>query len=374
MINENTCPSPEYLEFSYQGLTLWLHSGDLTVNKAAAQSEIYGRNTPITTDTSNKAETFSFTGILSGQDVLLQENALRLAASMPMPHLIVHPSFGLISANIHSVKFSTDYKGSLGITTVTIDGSDWGNDISCGFDLLNIALDGLIAAIAVSFFQRYVFDGVPAWRKTQLQQFSNNIESVVNSGVSDYQGYYVKDGNWSYIAQSTFDNTIKVIQELPVDEGRVNGLKSIISKLQVPIYESPLVNLQDAIVQCTRLTAIIKLISIVKDKKYLTANHAFQDKTFILDALRAEIRAGSNSGSQELIKAAYELEKAYIADYNTKNRNLAPIITRNFPEINNSISIAHQLYGNGARFKEIEELNPHLTPLFMQGVIYAAAR
>jgi prophage DNA circulation protein len=372
---DNTCPSPDYLEFSYQGFPLWLHNSQLTVNKGAAQSDIYGRNSPVTTDTGNKAESFSFTCMLYGEGIQLQENALRLAAQAPMPHALIHPSFGLMLANVHSVEFNTDYKSSLGVTTVTITGNEWGEDITCGFNALGIALNSLFLAIALSFNSRYSFNAVPSWRYPQIQSVATNIENLINKNLSYVSGSISTDGdNWAYRPNDAYNNTINRINELTPSEELSVGLKKLIHDLKIPVAISPASNCQDAIIQCTRLAAIAKLIDSLKDKVYLTSNEAYKDRELIIGALRSEINAASNVGSHELIKAMYELEKTYLADYLMRTKSLAPIVTHYVNVYSNSISLAHEFYGDGSRFKEIESLNPHLTPLFMIGNVYAAAR
>lgn len=368
---------PNYLEATFNGLPCYIQSDTLSVNPGSAKAEFIYVNKPASADTSKNADEYSFEAYLTGEDIIGQANAWRAVASGPQPFTIVHPVFGVLIAGGTTIKFENDYVSESDVIKVSFDGFEWGEMPSSGFGLGAIfsAVESLIDFAATSFADRYSFQGVPVWQLPRIEAAYNGALQSILTGLSatgeplavPRQGLWQDDSNaWSGLSGN-------LLEVSSLSASTAKAMKHLVADLGVSVHPGPTQSAIDAIYHSTRLLAIIALGNATMAQTYLSPGQVIDARDAVAMPLLAEFRAATIRGDTGMMKAIDDYRRAFINEMTAVLSTKPPLVIYKFPQTTSSIKVAHEVYGDATRFKEIEALNPQMSPLLMRGDVYALA-
>lgn len=372
------CPlGPGYLDASFQGLSFYIESATLTVHPGSATSEFPFRPLPASIDTSRKAEDYSFEGWITGADLRAQIAAFRLAASGPQPFIYGHPTFGPLVCGGKSLKFHEDYIKENQVCKISFEGFEWGVLPSGGSSgNFFLAVSGLIAIAASSFLSRYTVQDIPAFQRPTVEQAYNRVvgnvqrfvaaagePSSVVSTVNDWQ-----EATTAWPAIST-----PLIEFSNVSSSGFRAMNGLVKSLGITVPPGSTQTALDALYQSPRLLAITALGNAMLAGDYVTPGEVCDARDAVLRPLFAELRAASVRGDVDMMRAIDNYQREFTSLVMLELVTKAAVVTHEFPAVTNSIAIAHELYGDGSRFREIEHLNPQYLPSNIKGRVFALA-
>lgn len=372
---------PGYLPAAFQGLTFYVESAQLTVNPGSATAEFPYRAAPASIDTAKKADEYSLSGWITGPDIKAKVLAFRAAALLPQPYVLIHPTMGPLIAGGKTIKFDEDYIKESGVCKFSFEGFEWGSLPDSGFNfgggLFFAAVSGLISIAASAFMSRYrPLSVVPYAREPVRLAYDRIIANVhqatasaglPTSIVPTVTSWRDAAAAWPAISEPLIDFDV-------VTSAGYKAMKQLVKNLGVSIPIGPAQEPLDALHQSPRLLALIAMGNAALAQDYLTPGEVWDAQQSVIVPLEAERRAASMRGDYDMVKAIEEYRRSFTTMMTQELSSKAPIVTHLFPQVTNSIFVAHELYGDASRYGEIERLNPHLLPSKMIGNLYALAR
>lgn len=372
---------PGYLPAAFQGLTFYVESGKLTINPGSATAEFPYRAQPASIDTAKKADDYSLEGWITGPDLKAKILAFRAAALLPQPYVLIHPTFGPLIAGAKTIKFEEEYIKEYGLCKFSFEGFEWGSLPDSGLDfgggLFFAAVSGLISIAASAFASRYKPLNVPSYAREPVRLSYDRIvtnvhQSTASAGLPTsimptYTDWRDAQTAWPAISQPLIDFDV-------ITSAGYKAMKDLVKKLGVSIPKGPAQEPLDALHQSPRLLALIALGNAALAQNYLTPGEVWDAMQSVIVPLEAERRAASVRGDYDMVKAIETYRRSFSTMMTKELSTKPPIVTQLFPNVTNSMFVAHELYGDASRYTEIERLNPNLLPSQMTGNLYALAR
>jgi hypothetical protein len=369
------CPRPQYLEASYQGLPYWVQGDTLTINKGSARAEFPFRDTPASIDTGNKAYDYNQRGIITG-DIIALAAAFREVSKLPQPHIIASPIYGLMRVGITKVEITSENVSRGGEASISIEAFEWGSLPDNGIDDFFPALANVVSLLPVLFSSRYSPLKVPIWRQNSINEVVKVLNFQINNTLA-FQGSPPIQNNatpWYLSSNAVYNTLIKPILSIDIVNSKSPvACEELIKFTGVSVSSSPAQSTLDACYQTARLAVLTKYAQVIIAQDFLTGSHVLKARDAFLRALEPEMNAIYKRGDIATYKILNAFKRAFLNKILSILKTKKPVITQEFFAVTNSIKIAHEVYGDATRFKEIEMLNNHLRPTQMIGIVQVFA-
>jgi hypothetical protein len=372
------CNLQALLPASFNGLTFYIDSAELSVKPGSARAEFIGVDKPASIDTSKNADAYSFEGWLIGEDVAGQAQAWRAAAAGQQPYTIMHPIFGSLTAGADSIKFESGFIENVQAVKVSFDGWEWGelpgSGAGGGGDLFG-AIGDLLSLAATTFSDLYSLFDIAVWLLGSVETSYDTALSSVTSAAAEMgvpasipptSAWRDPVKAWSYLASPL----VTPPQLTPI---AVTALTRLVNELGVSIPATPAQRPIDAIYHCTRLVAIVALGNAVMAQSYLTPGQVCIARDSVVGPLLAEFAIATQRGDVAMMDAIAAYKASFVYQMTQILAGKAPVVSYLFPNYTNSLKVAHDVYGDASRFAEIEALNISQSPFALRGTIYALA-
>lgn len=387
------CPFPTYLQASFKGVPFECLTGEAEVGRRGAEGEFpFGEQTAYA-DLGRKIRTYKITGRTTGSDHVILAQALLAACESVGPGTLVHPTRGILQVACKKATFKDDIHDAAGVTEIELEFVE-ANDFTAGLSGLGAALldfVGLSNGVIDAFVTAYDFVSAPFYDKPSIGNVVSGTLNLLDETLKSSFGTQPNKQAWIISDQlQVAARSVDVAKSPQLVIGGIQaGLNAIDlygtsstvrfdaflslarKSTQYGNTNTSFQRAQEAVTSAMRILSTAYLARTAVERPVSTLQEALEiyDKVIRVieeeeqaarikceDQLFLKLRAFKAQTHRVLLDAAYRKP---------------PIIAYDFHGVVPSLVAAHEIYGNGKRFLEIEARNAHMWPWAMGNIIHA---
>lgn len=389
------CYKPNYLPASYKGVPFEALEVNSEHGRRGAQGEFpFGEETGYA-DMGRKIRTYSISGRFATNDHIALSDALIAVVEAPGPGILVHPTRGPIMVACQKLRIKDDPDAQIGVTTFDMDMVE-ANVLSLGIglaitNLLGLDLTPLVDAVSEFFTSNYRTANLPFYdMPTVLASSTAAINSI-------YTGYQQAAANSTdikvYRGLASFKNLSTDVSQLldtPTMLTAMTNGYALVDKYADDSIKPQLVrdmintNSQSWVVGAEGYVPINAVQTTMRTlgggylaRSFLEVtpkdmNEAFKQYDLVVKVFEQEleiIRDACQSKMYVKLSRFYEDLRAQLLN---RAYNSPALVQYQFPGTVHSIVAAYEIFGDAARFPEIEQRNPNGFPWQVGPAVIAA--
>jgi len=374
------CYQDNYLPCSYKGIAFEALEVTSQHGRRGAEGEFPFGETTAYADLGRKIRTYSVHGRFMQNDHILLSAALIAAVEIPGPGILVHPTRGILMVACQQLRVTDNPTEGAGVTEFDMDfveANDWANGLSLVGSILGLVLSPVIEAMSASFYENYKPDQVAFYDRSAVIDTSRDAVLSVSEAFANV----TRDDNniKVYRSQAGFENLVNdpvqlanpktmfsalsdgmaVVDKYGTSEEKVEQFRMVINQAtQSYRVGSTGIGSVEAVLTATRVLGAAYLARAALEQAPKDMGTAFAQYDMVMTVFREEqaitLAACDNKLYLKLSTFISEVQTALL----DRAYNLPAIIEYQFPSSVSSLVAAHEIFGNGSRFLEIEQRNP----------------
>lgn len=357
------CINPEYLPASFKGVPFEAVTSEDEFGRRGNEYEYPLADKTSFKDLGRKIRRYNVEGrIVSGNHAAITAAIVAVAESEG-PGLLMHPVYGPVQVSCLSLKTGFEYKDKKRYTKLTfefVEASDSLAPFSFGG-----AISGLLSVVmlAVTASARNVtWANSPSVSQASLA-VSSALAQLVRPAV-DEDSFDVVDrllrGTKSLLAYTTFSGTLEPIVEGTAQvrilhEDAQTRLRAFNTKVVEEVIKYPAI---ESLGVSSRLALVGDFALITAQKTYPTIRDAVTDLDFVMKIYDEEELIASQKSDDILVNAISSARAVSSSVILSRNIQLPGVTTFDARGQWPSLVAAHNIYGDGTRFEELENYNP----------------
>lgn len=374
------CYQDNYLPCSFKGIAFEALEVTSQHGRRGAEGEFPFGETTAYADLGRKIRTYSIHGRFMQNDHILLSAALIAVVETPGPGILVHPTRGIIMVACQQLRVTDNPTEGAGVTEFDMDfveANDWANGLSLVGSILGLVLAPIIEAVSLSFYDNYKPDQVAFYDRAAVINTSRDAVTSISTSFA----YVTRDDKdiKVYRSQAGFENFVNdpvqlanpktmfsamsdgmaLVDKYGTSDEKIEQFRTIVNKAtESYVVGSTGIGSVEAVLTGMRVIGAAYLARAALEQPPKDMGTAFAIYDTVMTVLNEEIAivlaACDNKLFLKLSAFAGEVQTALL----DRAYNLPAIIEYQFPHSVSSLVAAHEIFGDGSRFLEIEQRNP----------------
>lgn len=378
------CYQDNYLPCSFKGIPFEALEVTSQHGRRGAEGEFPFGETTAYADLGRKIRTYSIHGRFMQNDHILLSAALIAAVELPGPGILVHPTRGIIMVACQQLRVTDNPTEGAGVTEFDMDfveANDWANGLSLGGSILGLVLAPIIDAVSQSFYDNYKPDQVAFYDRSAVINTSRDAVTSISTSFANV----TRDDNDVKIYRSLagFENLtndpvqladpktmfsamsdgMALVDKYGTAQEKLEQFRTIVNGATESYrVGSSGIGSVEATLTSMRVLGAAYLARAALEQPPKDMASAFSQYDMVMAILNEEIAitlaACDNKLYLKLTNFAGEVQTALL----DRAYNLPAVVEYQFPGSVSSLVAAHEIFGDGSRFMEIEQRNPNGWP------------
>lgn len=375
------CAIPHYLAASWKGVPFHVDSSSDEFGRRGAQYEYPLSEENGYKDLGRKIRRFKVEGYLIGADQVAMTVAMAFAAESPEPGMLTHPVYGPQLCACVQLTTSIDYRTAKRRTKLSFD------LIEAMPSMAPYMIGAAISALFAVGSTALNVSGVrTVWQPTAP---AAAVATTISTSLASYVAPASDEESWDAISMlqrgsdplaspavvfDTFADTIA-----PIDNGTATVRRLHVDALQrlrawnetVVAASDPALPSVESLIVSARLAMIRDYALVAAQTPYTTVKDALDDLDFVMAVYDDEERIAINHCDDVLTVAVRDARAVAAQTILSQNIRLPGVSQSAVDGLWPSLVVAHKLYFDGARYAEVENYNPTMSPFFMGRAVVA---